>query len=324
METSYASPRRSLLSEGHSVVVAAEPYSVPGTGVVTAQPVTAGTTASANRGCEWLSGYQGLFLRQHIELLEVIGGCETKNRYQITPISTPLPASLNSGWAQEFREAAAYSPLLTAKEESDCCERVCCPMFRGFTMDFKDVQGISYFRVERPFVCDPCYCQPCCSLYTQNLRIVDANGHLLGSATEVDHACGSECCARSFVASDANGKPIYKLRASDCGTHDHHNCCAPSCLNEEYAVDVFEAGTGEWVGQSSWVWPGCNCGGLTDRSNMATRFPAGSSDESRATLLAGLMLVEYAVHEYKQAQQKNNGGGGGGGGGAPPAQQMVR
>ena len=61
------------------MVVAAEPYSVPGTGVVTAQPVTAGTTASANRGCEWLSGYQGLFLRQHIELLEVIGGCETKN-----------------------------------------------------------------------------------------------------------------------------------------------------------------------------------------------------------------------------------------------------
>ena len=34
METSYASPRRSLLSEGHSVVLAAEPYSVPGTGVV--------------------------------------------------------------------------------------------------------------------------------------------------------------------------------------------------------------------------------------------------------------------------------------------------
>jgi hypothetical protein len=28
-------------------------------------------------------------------------------------------------------------PLLKAKEESECVERVCCPAYRAFAMDFK-------------------------------------------------------------------------------------------------------------------------------------------------------------------------------------------
>ena len=38
-------------------------------------------------------------------------------------------------------------PLLKAKEESECVERVCCPAYRAFTMDFKDGAGATFFSL---------------------------------------------------------------------------------------------------------------------------------------------------------------------------------
>ena len=118
------------------------------------------------------------------------------------------------------------------------CQRICCPMFRGFTMSFTDGAGATFFTLTRPFNCDPCYCPPCCMCKSQEISMVDARGAPLASAHEVPANC-RQCCSRTFVAAGRAGEPVFILRASECGTVNGHNCCAPSCFNHDY-----EAGCG--------------------------------------------------------------------------------
>ena len=98
--------------------------------------------------------------------------------------------------------------------------------------------------------------------------------------------CTAGCCAGWYHVTDPQGQKMYSLRVSDCNTHSGtcSNCCAPTCCNESYDIDVYD-GEGKYVNTSAFVWPGCNCGGLTDMSNMALVFPPSSSAEQRASIV---------------------------------------
>ena len=108
-------------------------------------PVAQGVPVQAamDRGIEWTGGISGLYVAQRIELLEVIGGCETKNKYHIVQIpgGTDIPVAPTGDFNTQWRELSKAQPLLKAKEQSECCERICCPLFRGFNMAFKDGNG---------------------------------------------------------------------------------------------------------------------------------------------------------------------------------------
>ena len=115
---------------------------------------------------------------------------------------------------------------------------------------------------------------------------------------------------------------MYTMEASECGTSTGgNNCCAPTCCNSAYEIVLLENGA-PVEGSSQWfVWPGCNCGGMTDLTNMMIKFPEDAPPEKRAAILAGMMLIEYAVQEKKRQDSK---GGGGGGGGGPENASMER
>ena len=93
----------------------------------------------ADRGIEWTGGAAGLYIAQRLELLEVLSGCETKNKYHIVQIpgGTDVPIAPTGDFNTQWREQSKAAPLLKAKEQSECCERICCPLFRSFTMEFK-------------------------------------------------------------------------------------------------------------------------------------------------------------------------------------------
>lgn len=103
-------------------------------------------------GNAFLANMTAMYCRQHIEVVELVTGCETKNRYSFTPIAqgTVIPSPPNASWSKEYRSAAGFNPLLKAKEESECFERVCCPLFRGFTMTFKDGNGSDFLTITDP------------------------------------------------------------------------------------------------------------------------------------------------------------------------------
>jgi hypothetical protein len=187
--------------------------------------------------------------------------------------------------------------------EGDCAERVCCPLFRSFEMDFKDGTGATFFTARRPYRCTvhtPCFlCQP------QELDLIDAHGVVAARAREEFRPCW--LCARSFVAENERGEANYRVRTSECGTSQGNNCCAPSCFNQSYVVDVFDPEEAHVVARSANVWPGCNCAGATERSNIVLRFPKNATDRERASLVAATVLVEFAHFEWKKGDNQEGG-----------------
>lgn len=280
-------------------------------------------TQAMDRGIEWTSGIAGLYVRQKLEPLELLTGLETKNKYNIVqiPAGQVLPAKPDSDTMAPFREMANHNALLKAREQSECMERMCCPLFRGFEMQFTDASGTNFFSVKRPFKCDPCYAPPICSCTTQELSIHDKSGALVAKAEEKGGCCTS-CCTRTFSLTDGSGNEMYTLEASECCTSTGgNNCCAPTCFNSAYEVVLLENGTPVSGGSQWFVWPGCNCAGLAaDLTNMMIKFPEDAPPEKRAAILAGMMLIEYAVQEKKRQDKKDNGGGAGG---APPKAETI-
>ena len=114
-------------------------------------------------------------------------------------------------------------------------------------------------------------------------------------------------CARSFVAENERGEANYRVRTSECGTSQGNNCCAPSCFNQSYVVDVFDPEEAHVVARSANVWPGCNCAGATERSNIVLRFPKNATDRERASLVAATVLVEFAHFEWKKGDNQEGG-----------------
>jgi len=155
----------------------------------------------------------------------------------------------------------------------------------------------------------------------QELSIASA-GVVVAQAKETTGMCFSTgCCARQFETYDVSGKLVYTLEVNDCTSHSGGcNCCAPTLFNERLTVDVKTA-DGQYLPPSTFIWPGCNCGGLTDLTNMVVAFPDNATADERSAILAGMMLIEFSVMEMRRQQQKENGGGAGG---APNSEEMKR
>jgi hypothetical protein len=100
-----------------------------------------------------LASMKSVFVKQQIELLEIITGCETPNRYHV------YGKNLNGWWSYLFK----------CKEESSWCERNCCySEVRPFKMKVKHVINQQQFTemgddtklfaiFDRPFKCT-CLC----------------------------------------------------------------------------------------------------------------------------------------------------------------------
>jgi len=272
-------------------------------------------------GNSFLLSHNGLYVRMALNVAEVVTGCEMKNQYSFTPIpaGTPIPATPDSSWSRSYREAASFNPLLKGKEESECMERICCPLFRGFKMDLKDGNGSTFLSIERPFKFDFCYAPPLCTCNTQEMN-VSLDGVLIARAAEATGpCCTTGCTARTFDTFDASGKLVYKLKIDECCSQGGgSNFAAPTCCNESFTVDVYDA-NGVLLKPSTFVFPGCNCGGLHDMTNMVIAFPEGATADERTALLAGMMLIEFTVMERRRQENKDNGGGG-----APANKEMER
>ena len=264
--------------------------------------------APPDAGLGFLGSIDGLYIQQRVEMLEALTACETKNRYHITPIpagAIPDPArgTLPESWLQHFRAQNEFAPLLKAKEESECCQRQCCTPIRKFDMAFKDGAGQTFFSIHRPFKCSiPC---PCCLVSPQELTLYDAAGVPAARAEEEFKCCWP--CTRQFTAEtfDAPGAPanvLFHVRAGEIYSSRGNNCLAPSCCNRDYDMDVMDASESVVVGHVANVFPGCNCGGVTERSNLVLRFPPNATPKQRAALVASTFLVEFAHFEMRRSQ----------------------
>ena len=97
----------------------------PGTplSVVSNQPVAGGQGPGyiGPQGLEYLASVDHLLIKQHVEMLEAFTGWESANKYRV------------------FNTLG--QDVFYAKEDNDCCTRMCCGPGRPFEMNIVDNLG---------------------------------------------------------------------------------------------------------------------------------------------------------------------------------------
>ena len=133
--------------------------------VVMQQPQQVGTT-----DYRLLSVFDGLFIREQVQMLEVFTGFEQCNRYDIFG---------SAGGVQR--------QILHAAEESDCCARQCCKGQRPFKLNIFNNPSVPLITVDRPY--------QCC---LQELTVYAGSGSVHGGTMlgKVQQTCCEKCCSQ--------------------------------------------------------------------------------------------------------------------------------
>lgn len=103
-------------------------------------------------GLEYLAHLNQLLVHQQLELVEVLTGFETNNKYQV--------------------KNSLGQPAYYAAEENDWLTRNCMRSARPFKITIVDNFGRPVMRLERPLRCQAC----CCFCCLQNMRVYSPPG----------------------------------------------------------------------------------------------------------------------------------------------------
>lgn len=206
-----------------------------------------------------LADVDQLFVKQKVELLEVVTGAETNNKYQIFD---------NTG-----RE------MFYAGEDNDCCTRNVCGSKRPFDMKIIDRSGMEVIHLYRPLGCGSC-CFPCC---LQSIEIHSPPGNIVGRVEQE-----WTCIIPQFKIKDAAGNVVLRIKGP---------CCTMSCCGTDVEFQVLSADGTVEVGRISKKWSGLVREMYTDADNFGIRFPADLDIKMKAVLLGACILIDFMYFE---------------------------
>lgn len=216
-------------------------------------------------GLEYLSMIDQLLIKQQIELLEVLLGCETRNKYKIK----------NSMGQQVY----------FALEDTDCCTRNCLGPIRPFDMKITDNAEHEIIHLYRPCRCDSC-CFPCC---LQELAVMSplAGNMPLGYVKQE-----WSILTPKYVIENANHEEVLKIRGPICTCR----CCA----DVDFKILALDEQT--VVGHVRKQWGGLLREAFTDADNFSVTFPMDLDVQTKATVLGAAFLIDYMYFEVAKNQ----------------------
>ncbi|OXA52349.1 phospholipid scramblase 1 isoform X2 [Folsomia candida] len=219
-------------------------------------------------GLESLVSLDTIFVKQKIELLEAIVGCETRNRYVI----------MNDQGEELFK----------AEEESDCCTRQCCGPLRPFELTIRDANDQDVITFSRPLACGLC-CFPCC---LQSIAVYAPLGQLAGTVEQE-----WTWWTPKFTVKNWDGVDIFKIVGP---------CCTLACFSDvEFQIfsskmENDETISTDEIGRISKKWGGLAREMLTDADNFGISFPVDLDVRLKAVLLGALFLIDFMYFEHNQ------------------------
>jgi len=217
-------------------------------------------------GLEYLTQIDQLLVKQKVEILEMLSGLETNNKYEVK----------NSMGQDVYK----------AKEKSGFCARQCCGPMRAFDMEITDNNGREVIHLKRPLNCTSC-CFPCC---LQEMTITSpVTGEVLGTIEQNWHLC-----LPKYSLKDANGQTVLKLTGPFC------TCACCSDVNFE-----LETVDGQNVGKITKQWTGMVKEAFTDADNFGVTFPMDLSVQMKAVVLGLVFLIDFMYFE-EPANNNNN------------------
>jgi len=225
-------------------------------------------------GLEYLTQVDQLLVKQQIELLEVISGFETNNKYKIK----------NSMGQNVFY----------AVEDTDCLTRQCCGPMREFNMKIFDNANNEVMHLYRPYRC----AWSCCPCFLQEIEISSPPGTVIGYVIQQWSIC-TPSCSPKFDICDEQKNPIMKIAGPACVVA----CCA----DIEFKVLALDGLTE--VGKVTKQWMGMVKEAFTDADTFGITFPMDLDVKAKATMLGAVMLIDFMY--FEQPAGRGRGGGGG-------------
>ncbi|XP_039278116.1 phospholipid scramblase 2 isoform X2 [Nilaparvata lugens] len=217
-----------------------------------------GVPANCPPGLEYLASIDQLLVNQQVEMVEVLIGFETANKYLIK----------NSVGQQVYYAA----------EDSDCCARNCCGPLRPFEMKILDNFGREVIHLSRPMNCQGCCC-PCC---LQSLEVYAPPGNLVGRIDEE-----WSFLQPLFSVKNAAGDTVLKIEGPICTMQ----------LCSDRIFKVLSADGSNVVGKISKQWGGLLREMFTDADCFGITFPMDLDVNLKAVMMGALFLIDYMFFE---------------------------
>ena len=219
----------------------------------------------------------GLFIKQKIELLEIMTGFETENKYNVYALD---PATGSKG-----------KKIFKAKEKSECCERQYCGPKRGFRIEVKtDAEPkVLGFSFEREFAWE-CFC-----LCRSTLRVVNPANQVIA---DVHHPFN--CCETILHIRGPDGTVWYRIGSGYYCNQMGFFCKCPCPACQIIQFKIMPPNSDEEVGVIERSWQGCARSLYTDSDNFYIVFPKDANGPQRAALFAAVFVLDFIHFEEKQ------------------------
>eukprot|EP01012_Entosiphon_sulcatum_P050468 TRINITY_DN69301_c0_g1_i1.p1 TRINITY_DN69301_c0_g1~~TRINITY_DN69301_c0_g1_i1.p1 ORF type:complete len:254 (-),score=39.36 TRINITY_DN69301_c0_g1_i1:61-780(-) len=224
-------------------------------------------------GMDSLMSVSELYIKQKVDLFEVITGLDVSNVYTIY---------------RNKQDMEQKQRLMMATEKSDCCCRIWLRSRRELTMDIGEPKTTPIIKIHRP-----------CTLCLTEMTVSDGNGREVG---KLDEECSNLlfCCPVRANATDGSGNAMFAVKGpTPCWMH---MCMQCPCRG---AYD-FEILNGEVpFGKIQNVPNGCCKMCLTNADEYSLQFPQSATAQQRAMILATVFLLDYSFFESKQDDNDN-------------------
>lgn len=223
----------------------------------------------------------GIIVKQKMDLLEMLSGCERPNEYEVF--------RRKAGGGKKGKKEFKY------KEKSTCYERQC---MTGSCKPFR-MKCINEQKVKDDDVCmfneKECKCTClCCNRQEMKCYYVEGESEkkYLGKCYDP-----WDCCNYSFKLYDDQGQIDYVVTGSCCQWYFFCKCPCESCQTVNF--DVNEGETNNKVGDFTKHGRDCMSNALAgdDADIFVVDFPKGSNWRQRAMLMNLAVFVDYVMFE---------------------------
>ncbi|XP_010623571.1 phospholipid scramblase 1 [Fukomys damarensis] len=211
-------------------------------------------------GLEYLSQIDLALVHQRIELLEILIGIETNNKYEI--------------------KNRLGQKVYLAVEDTNILIQNFCGKYRPFTLRILDNLGREVITMERPLRCNLC-CFPCC---LQEVKIQAPPGVPIGYVIQK-----WDLFKQKFTVQNEERKDILKI-VGICVTWTF-------CSDIDFKITSLDEKS--VVGKISKHWAGFIREIFTDADNFGTQFPADLDVKMKAVMLGACFLIDFIYFEKK-------------------------
>ncbi|CAN0522892.1 unnamed protein product [Rangifer tarandus platyrhynchus] len=213
-------------------------------------------------GLEYLSQLDLIIIHQQVELLGMILGTETANKYEI--------------------KNSLGQRIYFAVEESICFNRTFCSTLRSCILKITDNSGQEVITVNRPLRCNSCWC-PC---YLQELEIQAPPGSIVGYVAQK-----WDPFLPKFTIQNANKEDILKIVGP---------CATCGCFGDvDFEVKTINEKL--TIGKISKYWSGFVNDVFTNADNFGIHVPADLDVTVKAAMIGACFLFDFMFFEHSLA-----------------------